>query len=185
MYLQPYLRFYYHQNEIIKEEQTQTQTRGERVTEIEAELLKMYSDPNLKVKPKELDQRGGGGYSLSALQVMAAIWNDENSIHIVNCRNNGTVQGLDDDASVEVPVVANKAGVFPLTIGKIPIDILPKLQVVKGYETLTAMAAMEGSQELALKALCLHPLVPSFDIAKAFLKDTLESHKEFLPNFFK
>jgi len=185
MYLQPYLRFYYHQNEMLKEEAEQTETRGETVTEIEAQLLKMYADPNLKVKPKELDQRGGGGYSLSALKTMAAIYNDENSIHIVNCRNNGTIQGLDDDASVEVPVVANKVGVFPLTIGKLPIEILPKLQLIKGYETLTAKAAMEGSKELALKALCLHPLVPSFDVAKAFLEETLKSHKEFLPNFFK
>lgn len=185
MYLQPYLRFYYHQNRILEEEKKQTETRAQTVTRIENELLEMYADPNLKVKPKELDRRGGGGYSLSALKTMAAIWNDENSIHIVNCRNNGTIQGLDDDASVEVSVVANKAGVFPLTIGKIPMEVLPKLQVVKGYETLTAKAAIEGSKELALKALCLHPLVPSYEVAKAFLDDTLRTHKDFLPNFNK
>ena len=38
-------------------------TRAERVIEIERELLEMYRDPELREKPKLLEERGGAWYS--------------------------------------------------------------------------------------------------------------------------
>ena len=39
----------------------------------------------------------------------------------------------------------------------------------------------ENSYDLALKALSVHPLVPSFEIAQAILDDYLDQHGEYFP----
>jgi len=52
---------------------------------------------------------------------------------------------------------------------------------VKAYEQLTIQAAMENSYDLALRALSIHPLVPSFKIAKLILDDYIEQHGDYFP----
>ena len=51
---------------------------------------------------------------------------------------------------------------------------------VKAYERLTVRAAVEGSYELALKALLVHPLVGSYDVARSILDDYLAVHGDLL-----
>ncbi len=46
---------------------------------------------------------------------------------------------------------------------------------------LTIQAAVEGSYALALKALALHPLVPSFETAKLILDDYMAQHGDYFP----
>src|SRR6185437_4915909 len=60
-----YLRYYYCHDEVVREERD-APTRGERVAEIEAQLLEMYADPTLTTKPELLGQRGGAFYSEAA-----------------------------------------------------------------------------------------------------------------------
>jgi 6-phospho-beta-glucosidase len=52
---------------------------------------------------------------------------------------------------------------------------------VKAYEQLTIQAAVEKSYHLALRALSIHPLVPSFEIAKLILDDYIEQHGDYFP----
>jgi len=59
----PYLRYYYHHDEILKEQIRAEKTRAQKVMEIEKELLKLYSDRGLSEKPKLLEERGGACYS--------------------------------------------------------------------------------------------------------------------------
>src|SRR5947207_4328370 len=57
-----YLRYFYCHDEVVNEERG-AETRGQRVAEMEAELLTMYADPTLDTKPELLSQRGGAFYS--------------------------------------------------------------------------------------------------------------------------
>jgi 6-phospho-beta-glucosidase len=56
---------------------------------------------------------------------------------------------------------------------------------VKAYELLTAEAAITGDRKLAYEALLAHPLGPSADQVQEVLDDLLETHKAYLPLFWK
>ena len=59
--------------------------------EIEEQLLKMYQNEELCVKPALLDKRGGHKYSLAACSVIDPIANDTGDVHVVNILNAGTL----------------------------------------------------------------------------------------------
>ena len=75
--------------------------------EIEEQLLKMYSDENLVTKPALLDKRGGHKYSLAAVSLIDSIANDKQDVHVVNIRNDGTLDFMDDDDIVEIPAITS------------------------------------------------------------------------------
>jgi alpha-galactosidase/6-phospho-beta-glucosidase family protein len=60
--------------------------RAQIVQKVEKQLFDLYKDPNLNVKPKELEQRGGAYYSDAACEVINAIYNDKQAEHYVNVR---------------------------------------------------------------------------------------------------
>jgi 6-phospho-beta-glucosidase len=55
------------------------------------------------------------------------------------------------------------------------------MKSVKAYERLTIQAVVERSYDLALKALALHPLVPSYETAKLILDDYIVQHGKYFP----
>ncbi len=179
-----YLQYYYHRDQIF-EKQLKSGNRAEQVMKIDAELLKLYSDPNLNEKPAILDQRGGAWYSDAACALISAISNDKKEVHIVNTRNNGALGYLPDDVVVEVPAMINSSGPHPMVAGDLPLGIRGLIQTVKGYEQLTVEAAVHGSRDMALLALANHPLVPTVDVAEKLLDRILEENKEFLPQFYQ
>lgn len=179
-----YLAYYYYHDEAVREAQSAGKTRGEVVKEVEGELLKMYADPNLVVKPPELMQRGGAYYSEMAVRLITSLLTDRRDVQIVITRNNGCILDLPASASIEVPCVVGAHGVSPLHAGHLPEIIRPLVQAVKAYEQYAVQAGVSGSREIALKALLTHPLVPSYSVAKAMLTELLEANKEYLPQFF-
>jgi 6-phospho-beta-glucosidase len=56
---------------------------------------------------------------------------------------------------------------------------------VKSFELLTVEAAVHGDREAAYQALLTHPLGPSADKVQTVLDDLLETHRDFLPQFWK
>lgn len=179
-----YLRYYYHHDEVLEEQKKAGKSRGEEVQEIEERLLAMYADPRLISKPRELEKRGGALYSTAAVSLIAAIVGNKNEVHIVNSRNRGAIVDLPEDSVVELPCLVGAAGATPLTVGYLPVAIRGLIQAVKAYEELTIEAAVTGDQKTALKALLNHPLVPSFEVAKALLNAILEANSDYLPHFF-
>ncbi|MBC7233074.1 MAG: 6-phospho-beta-glucosidase [Chloroflexi bacterium] len=179
-----YLAYYYYHDEAVREAQRAGKTRGEVVKEVEGELLKMYADPNLVVKPPELMKRGGAYYSEMAVRLITSLLTDRRDVQIVITRNNGCILDLPASASIEVPCVVGAHGVSPLHVGHLPEIIRPLVQTVKAYEQYAVEAGVSGSRETALKALFTHPLVPSYSVAKAMLTELLEANKEYLPQFF-
>jgi 6-phospho-beta-glucosidase len=178
-----YLRYFYHQQQVLAEQRTGKPSRGETVRDIEERLLEMYRDPALCCKPPLLERRGGAYYSTLAVSLVDAIANDRREVHIVDCRNGGSLPDLAEDVAVEMPAVIGASGAIPLTAGHLPYSIRGLVQHVKAYEELTIDAATSGDERTALLALTANPLVPSFEAARDLWAEIKREHGEYLPQF--
>ncbi|MDT0546439.1 MULTISPECIES: 6-phospho-beta-glucosidase [Streptomyces] len=114
----------------------------------------------------------GGGYDRIALAIMRAIARNERATLILNVRNRTAVPGLDADAVVEVPCLVDAGGARPLAAGAVAPDQLGLMLSLKAVERATiASATTRGpaARAAALRALALHPLVDSVNVADRIL----------------
>ena len=74
-----------------------------------------------------------------------------------NVRNGGLVQGLPEDACVEVPTLVDKNGVQPTRIGPIPPQCLALNRTFLNVVELTVRAALEQRRDLVYQAALLDP----------------------------
>ena len=181
-----YLEYYYFQDSKLEKLKSAERTRGETCMMIEEELLAIYQNSELHVKPEQLSKRGGARYSEVAINLVDSIWNDTNDIQIVNVLNNGAMDFLPDDAAVEVcaRIGRNGAQTIPVT-GAVNDHIKEYIQQVKAYERHAVKAAIYGDKDEAMRALVMNPLCGDLKTAEACFDELCEAHKEFLPQFYK
>ena len=180
-----YLQYYYCRNAKLEYLLKGEKSRAQKCMEIEEELLEMYSDEGLYVKPALLDQRGGHKYSLVAVSLINAIANDVGDVQVVNIKNGNTLSFLKPDDVIEVPARIGKNGAEPVDLGEITNrHIIGLMSIVKEYERYTVEAAKTGSNEAALNALLVHPLVGDWEKAVNCFNEMKEAHKDYLPQFF-
>ena len=154
-----YLLYYYAEKAWIDYQSTHP-TRASEVMAIEDSLMEKFADPNLVTKPEELMQRGGAYYSDSAAELMADIYQDAGTIHIVNTLNNGAVPGFADSAVMEIPARITKNGAQAIPTQAMSPEIASLVAPVKDFEMLTIDAAITGNEESALLALLANPIGP-------------------------
>ncbi|MCU6599387.1 6-phospho-beta-glucosidase [Peribacillus frigoritolerans] len=182
-----YHRYYYKTDEMLAEEKESSATNGTRaevVQQLEKDLFELYRDPELNVKPTQLEKRGGAYYSEAACSLINSIYNDKRDIQPVNTRNNGAIASIPDESAIEINCVITKEGPRPIAIGDLPVAVRGLVQQIKSFERMAAEAAVTGNYHKALVAMTINPLVPSDTIAKKMLDEMLEAHKEDLPQFF-
>ncbi|MBO9130725.1 6-phospho-beta-glucosidase [Bacillus sp. 165] len=183
----PYHRYYYQTSKMLEEEREAAKTVGTRaevVKQVEKDLFELYKDPNLAIKPPQLEKRGGAYYSDAACNLISSIYNDKRDIQPVNTRNNGAIMSIPYDSAVEVNCVITKEGPKPISVGDLPVAVTGLVQQIKSFERVAAEAAVTGDYNTALVAMTINPLVPSDTTAKQILDEMLEAHKEYLPQFF-
>nr|WP_154324471.1 6-phospho-beta-glucosidase [Pantoea sp. 201603H] len=182
----PYHRYFYQTKTMLEEEVDAAQSRGtraEQVMKVEAELFELYADPQLDHKPEQLSFRGGAYYSEVAVELIRAIHNNSGKEIVVNCRNNGAIQGLPDDAVVETNCMIDAQGAHPITFGRLPPAMNGLTQQVKDFERLTIEAAVHGDRDSALLALVTNPLIGNLATASDLLEEVLTINKSWLPQF--
>jgi 6-phospho-beta-glucosidase len=135
-------------------------------------------DPRGGDEPDEMFE--GDGYEGLATAVMTAAVQRRKIPLILNVPNRGAIPNLRDDDVVEVTCLADEHGAHPIAQGSMPSAQLALIEPVKEYERLTVRAAVEGSYDLALRALLVHPLVGSYPAARSILDEYLSAHAEFL-----
>lgn len=179
-----YLEYFYFKDDKLKHLMEEEKSRGEVCMDIEERLLELYRDENLSVKPKELESRGGARYSEAAISLVDAIYNDKQEVHVINTLNQGALEFMADDDSVEISAIAGKNGVSPIPVKNFKNHhVMELMQTVKAYERHTVLAAINGDEEEAIKALLIHPLVGDYNKAVACFKEMKEAHKAYLPQF--
>ncbi|HEY7074250.1 MAG TPA: 6-phospho-beta-glucosidase [Solirubrobacteraceae bacterium] len=134
-------------------------TKDERDRTYMAEARNGHEPP-----PRPEDEPGG--YEAEAMAVVDAIASDAGTVRILNTANRSALPFLDAHAVVEVPCVVGAAGAQPLAVGEVPEHARALIDTIKAVERATIEAALTGSTALAVKALALHPLVPSVTAAR-------------------
>ncbi|WP_213450606.1 6-phospho-beta-glucosidase [Rhizomonospora bruguierae] len=175
-----YLRYFYGHDEVVREERGRP-TRGQRVAEIEAELLRMYADPALETKPALLGERGGAYYSEAAVGLVGALTAGERGVHSVNVRNRGTLPFLPDEAVIEVSCEVSGAGPVPLPVAPLAPDQAGLVAAVSGYEELALAAAVHGGADRVFRALLAHPLVGQYEYAERLTAELIAANRRYLP----
>ena len=103
--------------------------------------------------------------------------NDTGEELVCNVPNRGALEGIEDDAVVEVVCRVGRKGARPLRVGPIPLAFRGLVQAVKAYETLTVQAAVKKSKRLARQALVNHPLCGDLDVIEPLVDEMLKAHR--------
>jgi 6-phospho-beta-glucosidase len=177
-----YLHYFYSHDRVLAE-QLDGIPRATTVSQIEQQLLELYRDPALVEKPPLLERRGGAFYSEAAIGLVGALTTDAGELHVVDVRNDGTIEGLADDDVVELLSVVDSGGAKPVPQPPVAPELLGLMQHVTAYERLAASAALSGDPALARKALLTHPLVGQYPLADDLLDRLLVAGAAHLPQF--
>ena len=102
---------------------------------------------------------------------------------ILDVPNRSSLPFLDAEAIVEVPCVVGRGGVVPVAIGNVPMEAQGLILAVRAAERAAIEAALSGSRSMAIKALALHPLVPSVVVAGRILDSYLEGEPTLVERF--
>jgi 6-phospho-beta-glucosidase len=180
-----YLHYFYYTDKKLDEQKKWPPSRAEEVIEVENDLLREYANPDLNEPPADLMKRGGAYYSTVATQLLNAHFNDLGETHIVNVRNNGAVKEWPSEWVLEIPSIVKKNGIIPIPTDPLPVSCFGLISAVKAYELLTVEAAVHGDRDAAYQALLVNPIGPRADKMQEVLNDILETHREYLPQFFK
>ena len=186
----PYHKYYYLTDEMLNDELIEYRsgkgTRGEQVKKGEEDLFELYKDPNLNVKPKQLEKRGGQYYSDAACELIHAIYNDKGTEMVISTKNIGNIiDCLPEDSAVEVSAKIYRDRIELIPQDPIPIEAKGLLQLMKNFEQLTIEAAVKGDYRKALQALTVNPLVVSGAVAKTILDEIIKQNRDYLPQFHK
>jgi alpha-galactosidase len=102
-----------------------------------------------------------------------------------NVRNDGLIEGLPEDACVEVPVRVGRDGVRPTRFGQIPPQCLALNRTFLNVAELTVRAVLEGSRELVIQAALVDPNTSATltvgQIAD-LVDDLIDAHGELIPD---
>jgi 6-phospho-beta-glucosidase len=178
-----YYLHYFYSHDAVLADQLDGVPRATTVAEIERELIEMYRDPNLVEKPPLLEKRGGAFYSEAAIGLVGALAADSGEPHVVDVRNNGTVEGLAHDDVIEVLAEVGASGAKPLPQAPVAPELLGLMQHATAYEQLAAQAAVSGDPAIARKALLAHPLIGQHPLSEELVDRLLEAGAAHLPQF--
>lgn len=182
----PYHQYYFQTRDVLEKDikaYEENGTRAEVVQQLEVSLFKLYNNPELQDKPKELEERGGAFYSDVACSLMDSIYNNKEDVQTVNTVNNGAIPDLPDDAVIEVNCVITNHGPKPLAVGPIPAVVKGLMYQMKAFEELVIRASLTGNYNDAYTALIMNPLIADEKRSKLMLDELLEAHIAYLPQF--
>jgi alpha-galactosidase/6-phospho-beta-glucosidase family protein len=94
--------------------------------------------------------------------------------------NRGAILNLPPDAAVEVPVMADAAGIHPISLGPLPDPIAKLLATQVNVQQLAVDAAVHASKEIALQALLIDPVINSAAAAVKLLDELWEMNRPYI-----
>jgi 6-phospho-beta-glucosidase len=175
-----YLHYYYAHDAVVAA-QLGAVTRAEEVARLETELLALYADTTVTVKPPQLAQRGGAFYSEAAVDLLVSLRGDRRDVQVVNTVNGATLPFLPADAVIEVPAVIGRDGAAPVPVDPVEPLLRGLIAHVYAYEELALDAAIRGGRDRVYDALLAHPLVGQAETAQCLTDRLLAENARYLP----
>lgn len=137
-----------------------------------------------KTLEEEVDLSRGEEY---ASNIFNALFGDHTPYQFNgNLRNFGLIANLPEGACVEVPVLASKAGIQPLVVGKLPDNLAVLVNISSRCEELAIDAAIEGDAWKVFQAVLFDPLtsaVLSMREIREMTQEMLNKNKDYLTYF--
>ena len=103
-----------------------------------------------------------------------------------NVRNEGYITNLPHGCCAELPVYADKMGLHPTVVGKLPSQCAAFNMTNVNVQGLAVEAAVSGDPDLVVAACALDPLTSAcltLAETRAMVSDMLEAEREWLPQF--
>ena len=103
-----------------------------------------------------------------------------------NVMNDGLIDNLPADCCVEVPILVDKSGLQPTTIGALPPQLAAVMQTNINVQRLTVEAALTGKRQHIYHAAMMDPHTAAeldLDQIYALVDDLIEAHGDWLPEF--
>lgn len=180
----PYLRYYYFTDRIVKTLQRQARTRAEVLMERLPQLYGHYETTGAAQKPVLTMHRGHQSHSDLASQVISAMAAGRRSRFVIQQRNGGAVPNLPAGEAAQFPAWVDQNGWEPIPQRPLTEAVAPLIQQVKASESLNVEAALSGDRGLAVEAAAANPLVPGRPVAEKIVQELLSAHRAHLPQFY-
>jgi alpha-galactosidase len=94
--------------------------------------------------------------------------------------NQSAIPNLPADAAVEVQVMADAAGIHPISLDPLPDPIAKPLNIQVSVQRLAVEDAVRASKEIALQALLIDPMVNSASAAVKPLDELWEVNRPYI-----
>jgi alpha-galactosidase/6-phospho-beta-glucosidase family protein len=123
---------------------------------------------------------------IEVVDVIEALIENRNEVHVVVTTNRGAIPNLPYDAVVEVSSMVGGYGINPVHVGPVPEPIAANLRQHVDVFELVVEAALTGDRKIALDALLLDvqtSAVLTPGETERMLQELLEAEAEFLPQF--
>lgn len=121
-----------------------------------------------------------GGYAAVALEYIKAVNSGKKVEMVLSVPNDGALDFLSEKDVCEITCTVDRDGVHPHKIENVPAMQKNLIRAVKDYENLTVEAIMEKDRKKAVKALTVHPLICSYDLAERLADAYYERYKSYL-----
>ena len=119
------------------------------------------------------------------IDVLSAIMGGNPVERTINLPNQGQVPSLPLGAILEGTTLVNGAGFHPLSYGELPTGINAILQRILGAQALTVEAALKADRNLVVQTFMADLTAIRKADAQKLTDCILNTHKEYLPQFFK
>ena len=178
-----YAQYYFYTDEILADLSSRPTTRAQdimaRVPDYWAHYREQAEQPNPELDPNR--SRGGINELELALDLIAAIANDNPHMLPVNVPNRGAIPDLPDEQVVETFAHVDASGIFPLALGPLPHPVAGLVQSLAEYQLLVGAAAWDGTRRDAIQALLANPLCRDLDKVAPVYDALAAAHRQYLP----
>ena len=140
-----------------------------------APILKRAENPDEKEVFKDEDL---------FIDVLTASMGEDEIFRTVNLPNTGQASNLPSGAVLEATTLINGDGFQPLAFGKLPLGITAIMARILSVQELTVEAALKADRKLAIQALVAGETVRTQAEAEKMMDVILETHRDYLPQFF-
>lgn len=180
----PYLRYYYFQEQMLRWQLRQGRTRAAQVMERLPRLYAHYEAASQMEAPALREHRGHASHSDLAAQVISTIAGGRRSRFVIQQKNGGAVAGLPPDQAAQFPALIGPDGWERIPVEPLPEPLLPLIRQVKESEALAVEGALLGDRIKVIEAMTLNPLIGQRSVAERLTDAYLAAHKAYLPQFY-